>query len=186
MPNQIKLTLAEFLALPEEDIACELVDGEAIPKMSPKFFHSTLTMALWSILNSWIDATQYGRARVEWAIQLARRERDWVPVPDVLLVSFDRLASHWQEDSPCPVPPELAIEIISPGQPFGRLVAKASDYLSAGVLRVWIVDSQARTLTVFYPDAAPRTYSDEVPLQDNLFPGLAFSVTQLFQQAGLD
>jgi hypothetical protein len=32
------LTLSEFLALPIDDIAWELIDGQAIPKMSPKFF----------------------------------------------------------------------------------------------------------------------------------------------------
>ncbi|NJK35761.1 MAG: Uma2 family endonuclease [Oscillatoriales cyanobacterium SM2_2_1] len=186
MATQIKLTLTEFLALPEDDIACEWIEGEVVPKMSPKFFHSTLTMTLWSILHDWSTSIQYGRVGVEWAIRLLRSDRDWVPVPDILLVSFARLTSDWREDSPCPVPPELAIEIISPGQPFGKLVAKATDYLSAGVLRVWIVDSHGRTLTVFYPDAAPRTYNDEAMLQDDLFPGLAFSVTQLFQKAGLD
>ena len=37
-----KLTVEEFFALPEGDRACELVNGKAIPKMSPKFFHSRL------------------------------------------------------------------------------------------------------------------------------------------------
>ena len=40
-----KLTLEQFLNLPETDESYELVDGEAIKKMSPKFFHSRLTRA---------------------------------------------------------------------------------------------------------------------------------------------
>ncbi|WP_277878045.1 Uma2 family endonuclease [Leptolyngbya sp. FACHB-261] len=43
-------------------------------------------------------------------------------------------------DEACPIAPELVIEIISPGQTFGEMTQKATDYLSAGVLRVWIVD----------------------------------------------
>ncbi len=39
-----QLTIKEFLALPEEDITYELVDGEAKPKMSPKRFHPKLTL----------------------------------------------------------------------------------------------------------------------------------------------
>lgn len=35
------LTLEEFWALPEGETAYELVDGQATPKVSPKFFHST-------------------------------------------------------------------------------------------------------------------------------------------------
>jgi len=34
-----KLTLEQFLNLPETDESYELVDGEAIKKMSPKFFY---------------------------------------------------------------------------------------------------------------------------------------------------
>ncbi|MFM5983503.1 MAG: Uma2 family endonuclease, partial [Sphaerospermopsis kisseleviana] len=45
-----QLTLEEFLNLAEEDITYELVNGEAIPKMSPKRFHSRLTIALCLIL----------------------------------------------------------------------------------------------------------------------------------------
>jgi hypothetical protein len=52
-----RLTLQEFLALPERDTIYEWVNGQAVPKfaaeMSPKFFHSSITgallMLLWSI-----------------------------------------------------------------------------------------------------------------------------------------
>ncbi|MGA9379775.1 MAG: Uma2 family endonuclease, partial [Phormidium sp.] len=83
----------------------------------------------------------------------------------------------------CSVPPELVIEIISPGQTFGQLAAKARDYLDAGVLRVWVVDSQARSITVFYPDAPPQTYMGNTPLIDGLFEGLEITAEQVFQLA---
>jgi Uma2 family endonuclease len=44
-------------------------------------------------------------------------------------ISHDRLALEAFEDGPCPVPPELAIEIISPGQTFGATVEKAKAFL---------------------------------------------------------
>jgi len=49
------LTLPEFLSLtaPDGDITYELVNGEAIAKMSPKFFHSRLTGALFLVLDRW-------------------------------------------------------------------------------------------------------------------------------------
>ena len=39
--TETQLTLEEFLALPDGDIYYELIDGQAIPKVSPKYFHST-------------------------------------------------------------------------------------------------------------------------------------------------
>lgn len=71
-------------------------------------------------------------------------------VPDLLYISYEKLPLERFEDEACPFPPELAIEIISPGQSFGDLSQKAVDYLQAGIARVWIVDSQSKTITVFY------------------------------------
>lgn len=150
-----KVTLQEFLARSEGDITYELVDGEAIPKMSPKRFHSRLTGTLYTLLTQWCQ--ERGEVGIEWAVTLTRREQDWVPVPDLLYVSYTRLCRDRLLDEACPVPPELAIEIISPDQTFGEMSEKATDYLNAGVSRVWIVDSRAKSITIFYPDAPPQT-----------------------------
>ncbi|MCC5646546.1 Uma2 family endonuclease [Nostoc sp. CHAB 5824] len=178
-----QLTLQEFLNLPtgEGDVTYELVDGQAIPKMSPKFFHAKLTRVLLNL----IEQSREGKGEVcpEWAVALTRRGRDWMPIPDILYISYERLPANWDENEACPVPPDLVIEIISPGQTFGQMAAKAKDYLDAKVLRVWVLDSKARSITVFYPDAAPQTYMGEELLKDSLFEGLEFTVEQVFQKA---
>ncbi len=178
-----KLTLQEFLDLPpgEGDITYELVDGQAIPKMSPKKFHSWLTRTLLYLIDRWCQGQ--GEVCPELAIALTRKGRDWVPTPDLLYVSYQRLPADWEEDGACSIPPDLVIEIISPGQTFGQMTAKARDYLDASVLRVWVVDSKARSITVFYPDAAPQTYTGDTLLTDSLFEGLEFSPEQVFCEA---
>jgi Uma2 family endonuclease len=50
-----KMTLEEFLRLPEIDESYELIDGVAIKKMSAKFFRSSLTTAFRTELSSWCD-----------------------------------------------------------------------------------------------------------------------------------
>lgn len=178
-----QLTLQEFLNLlpGEGDITYELVDGQAIPKMSPKFFHAKLTRVLLNLIEQSCDGK--GEVCPEWAVALTRRGRDWMPIPDILYISYERLPANWDENEACPVPPDLVIEIISPRQTFGQMAAKAKDYLDAKVLRVWVVDSKARSITVFYPDAAPQTYMGEELLTDSLFEGLEFTVEQVFQKA---
>ncbi|MCC5630092.1 Uma2 family endonuclease [Nostoc sphaeroides CHAB 2801] len=178
-----QLTLQEFLNLSpgEGDITYELVDGQAIPKMSPKFFHAKLTRVLLNLIEQSCEGK--GEVCPEWAVALTRRGRDWMPIPDILYISYESLPANWDENEACPVPPDLVIEIISPGQTFGQMAAKAKDYLDAKVLRVWVVDSKARSITVFYPDAAPQTYMGEELLKDSLFEGLEFTVEQVFQKA---
>ncbi|BAY46741.1 hypothetical protein SAMD00079811_43540 [Scytonema sp. HK-05] len=183
VPVKTQLTLQEFLALPQDDISYELVDGEAQPKMSPKRFHSRLTGALYILLTQWCQ--NRGEVGIEWAVTLKRNGRDWVPVPDLLYISYSRLPSDRLFDEACPIPPELAIEIISPEQTFGEMSEKATDYLNAGVMRVWVIDSKAKTITIFYPDAPPQTKRGEASLADPLFEGLQLTPASIFQQAGI-
>ncbi|PSO85558.1 MAG: Uma2 family endonuclease [Cyanobacteria bacterium QS_3_48_167] len=176
-----QLNLEEFLALPDNDTACELIEGKVVPKVSPKRFHSKVTGALFILLSHWCQ--NRGEVGIEWAVTLKRRGKDWVPVPDLSYISYERLPKDRLRDEACPVSPELTIEIILPEQTFGQLAEKATDYLDAGVLRVWIVDSRARSITVFYPNAAPRTYTAAMPLTDLLFPELQLTAERVFQQA---
>jgi Uma2 family endonuclease len=72
------------------------------------------------------------------------------------------------------------IEIISPRQTFGQITQKASYYLTGGVLQVWVVDPEAKSVTVFYPDRAPTTYMGDGVITDDLFPGLSIEIARLF------
>ena len=55
------LTIQDFFELPEKDRPLELVNGQAIAKMSPKYFHSRLQKTLLFILDSWAK----NRGRIE-------------------------------------------------------------------------------------------------------------------------
>ncbi|MGL4883778.1 MAG: Uma2 family endonuclease [Waterburya sp.] len=194
------LTIQEFFELPEGDRPYELIDGQAIPKMSPKFFHSRLQKTLLFIFDSWGE--NKGRVEPEWAIKLKRHGVDWIPVPDLTYISYNRLSADWMLDEACPVAPELVIEIISPGQTFDDLVGgnaasqatystpsaspeKATDYLQAGVARVWLIDTKVQSITIFYGDTLPKTIKGTTAIADDLFPELKLSPQQIFQQAGL-
>ncbi|MEY3827559.1 MAG: hypothetical protein RLZZ148_2379 [Cyanobacteriota bacterium] len=99
------LTLQDYLSLTDGDITYELVNGEAVPKMSPKRFHSRITGALYTILEEWNQGT--GEVGIEWAVSLTKNGNDWCPVPDLLYISYQRLGDIPLTDDPCPIPPEL-------------------------------------------------------------------------------
>lgn len=184
-----RLTVEEFLALPEGDITYELVDGQAVPKykndeIGAKFFHSTVQKSLLIFLDQCLH--NQGRVQIEWSVKLKLNNQDWVPVPDLTYISYKRLAADWLQDEACPVAPELVIEIISPGQTFGDMAEKATDYLKAGVARVWVVDTKAKTITVFAPSTFPITYRDNQVITDELLPELEITPNAIFQRAGLN
>lgn len=175
-----QMTLAEFLASPESDQNYEFIDGQVVKKMSPKRFHAALQGVLYRYLGDLFEGK--GFVYPEWGIVLTRNRQDWCPVPDLTYISMERLPSDVVNEM-CPVPPELAIEIMSEGQTFKEFVAKAGDYLKAGILRVWVIDPMRRSLTVFYPDRPPETYQGDRLLIDELFPDLAVTVEQFFVKA---
>ncbi len=57
--------------------------------MSPKFFHSSVTGALFILLSAWAEGK--GRVVIEWAIKLTRNQKSWVPVADLTYVSYTSL-----------------------------------------------------------------------------------------------
>jgi len=175
-----KLSLQEFLALPESNDHYELVEGTLQPKMSPKYKHANIQGRLYRLVDDWCELYQWGRVCPEWGVVLQRRGEDWVPVPDLTSVSYERLPATWEEDEPCPVVPELVIEIISPGQTFGDLTQKATDYLQAGVDRVWVIDPKAQSVTVFHSDRLPQTVRADGSLSDSLLPELELPISRLF------
>lgn len=177
-----KLSLAEFLEMPESSDRTELVNGEMISKVSPKYKHASVQGRFFRFIDDWCLQQQCGRVCTEWSILLQRQGQDWVPVPDLTYVSYERLAAQWDEDEPCPVLPELVIEIISPGQSFGAVTQKATDYLQAGISRVWVADNQAKSVTTFGANEFPQTFWVGDTISDVLLPGLAIPVADLFAQ----
>ena len=178
-----KLTLAEFLDLPDGDVYYELVDGLAVPKMSPKFFHSTLQFALCRVIRAWCKGQ--GRVLPEWAILLKRQGKDWAPVLDLTYISYERLPKSWRRNEACPAIPELVIEIISPDQSMKEFEEKAKDYLAAGIPRVWVVDPEAILIRSFLTDGSSQVYTDNMPIVDELLPGLELTTRQIFEEAEL-
>jgi Uma2 family endonuclease len=177
-----RIRLADFLTSPQSHGRYELIDGTIVEKMSPKRFHSKTQRALLYLLDAWGEAL--GEVGVEWAVVLERDGKPWVPVPDVSFIAHDRLPADLGDEA-CPVPPDLAIEIISPNQSFGEMTEKAVAYLTAGVTYVWVVDTRSQTVTVFQAGSLPVTYRGDRAIEADDFPGLSLTPNQLFERAGL-
>ena len=177
------ITLDEFLSSPLANENYEFFDGELTQKMSPKRSHSRVQGRLLLLLDDW--SKNKGEVGIEWAVRLKRGGKDWCPLPDLLYVSFEKLGNIVLEDDACPIAPDLVVEVISPGQSFSDLSEKAEAYLKAGVDRVWLIDTQVKKITVFYPDSPPETKQGNDILGDDLLPDLSLTPQYIFEKAGL-
>lgn len=118
-------------------------------------------------------------------IKLTRNQENWLPVPDLTYISYNSLPADWLKDEACPVIPELVIEIISPGQTFGDMIEKATDYLQAGISLVWIVDTISQTITLFTASSLPLTFRENQVISHEILPELEITPHTIFQRAGL-
>ena len=184
--NQVasKLSLQEFLALPQSSDRYELVDGKLVAKMNPTTPHSRVQKRLWGRIDDWCDETGIGEVNPEWAVALKRLGVDWSPVPDLTYISSDRVPPNWDGEGVCPGIPVLVVEILSLLQTFGQMTQKATDYLLTGIDRVWVVDTIASSVTVFQLASLPQTFWSDGTIEDPLLPGFVLLVSSLFAKRG--
>ena len=80
-----------------------------------------------------------------------------------------------------PGAPDLAVEVLSPSDRAGDVLAKVRDWFAAGSLAVWVVDPKTQTVTLYGPDgrAAILTSADTLSGGDVL-PGFNTPVAGIF------
>ena len=107
---------------------------------------------------------------------------DRVRRADVSFIAAERYSlDQLSREGYSTIPPDLAVEVISPNDLAQELDEKLEDYLRAGVKLIWVISPETRTLQVYYPDGTSRRLheGDEVS-GDNVIPGFRCLVAALF------
>lgn len=175
-----KLSGTEFLRSNFSNNRFEFVDGKARSKLLPPYKVANTCGRLLKLFGDWCTQQQSGRVCLQRSLLLQRQGQVWVPTPELIYISYERLPLEFDKDEHCSVPPELVIEVISPLHSFGETSQKVTVYLIAGVDRVWIIDL-AQSVTVFAANELPQTYWVGDTISDDLLPGLTIPVADLFE-----
>lgn len=154
------LTAEEFFELsdPPAGGKMELICGKVERHMPVSRKHARVVVALIARLEPFVRGNSIGEVLTE-AGHLFSRDPDLVLAPDVSFVANDRIPVGGLPDNGfVPVPPTLAIEVVSPGDLDSEVAEKVDRYLAAGVERIWVVRPQRLTVSVF-EGATSRTIS---------------------------
>lgn len=104
---------------------------------------------------------------------------DTVLAPDVSFIARDRvgqISKRYREGAP-----DLAVEVISPGERQAKIEKKVGQWLQLGACVVWIVNPQTRLVTIYRPDGSVTVLSELDELTgDDLVPGFRISVRDVF------
>jgi Uma2 family endonuclease len=174
----------DLLALAEapRKCLCELIDGVLVekPMGAPE---SHLTAELLTFLNNFNRLHRLGIFTVSDGMFRIAGGR--VRLPDLAFVSWDRLPGRQRPtDAIWDVVPDLAVEVLSPGNTRGEMLHKRRDYFAAGVILVWEVDPPTQTVAVYSrADAADRVLGPQDTLDGGtVLPGFTLPLADLFAE----
>ena len=175
IPAPDTMTLEEFL---ENDLeGYEYVKGELITMPPPSMEHGEISSKVHLRLGLHVEENQLGRSYIaETTFELGDR----VVKPDVAFISTERLPENREKGSP--IPPDLAVEVVSPSDKQYDVAEKAFAYLKAGTRLVWVIEPVAKTVMVYRSetDFTLLTCKDTLTGED-VVEGFTCPVVQFFE-----
>jgi Uma2 family endonuclease len=174
------ITIAEYEQMPEEDLyRVDLVRGMLVRSPIPAPLHGVLQIRIGRKLDEFVEHAGGGVVTGEVGAILAR-DPDTVRGPDVAFYSTERIpesgysGGFWG-------PPDLAVEILSPSNRASEVRAKIADYLEAGVRLVWVLNPQARSVTIHRPGVEARVIRDDQTVEgEDVLPGFRLPLAAFF------
>lgn len=175
------VTAEELLKMPKDGFRYELVKGE-LKKMSPAGFeHGAVGMALAMLLAQYVRANNLGVVCLaETGFKIAT-DPDTVLAPDVSFVRGERIPESGLPKAFWPGAPDLAVEVVSPGDTAKEVAGKVEDWLAAGASAVWVVNPKRQTVTVHRSTAEATTLGETEELDgQDVVPGFRCRVAEIF------
>jgi Uma2 family endonuclease len=167
-----------FVELPENTGRIfELIDGKIVEKMPTNPYDSAVAVQLAVPIGVFISVNDLGHVTGADGGYIIAAPHYFVP--DVAFISKARQPALPRSGFN-PIPPDLAIEVISPSDLYSEVAKKIAAYLDAGVHQVWAVDSDNRTLTVHTRDGAKTYPVDDTLDGGDLLPGFTLRVGDIF------
>ena len=170
------MTVEEFENLPDGPYRHELIKGELLTMPLPQRFHARVSANLTMLLLQHVRANHLGDVYAENGYHI-ERDPDTVLGPDVSFVAGNRVES---DDGYYAGPPDLVIEVISPGDRRGRIERKLGLWLESGARSVWLVDPRCRTVAVISSMSDRRMLHEDDDLVDDTVPGFRVKVSEIF------
>ena len=167
------MTAEELLRTHTPHKRTELVRGMLVVREPAGSRHGLVTMNLGAELAVYAKQTGAGGVyAAESGFKLASNP-DTVRAPDIAFVTRERLPPPTTTGYPA-LAPDLAVEVLSPGDRPGDVLAKVADWLSAGTRLVWVLDPQRRLARVYRHDGSETFVTAEDPLDgEDVLPGFS-------------
>jgi Uma2 family endonuclease len=174
-------TAEELLQLPDDDRRLELIEGELREMPPAGAEHGTVAFHIAALLQRHIAAHNAGRGFAAETGFLLARNPDTVRAPDAAFVSRERAERVGRVLGYWPGAPDLAVEVVSPGDAYSELHDKALAWLAAGTQLVLVADPATRRVTLYRSPANVTVLEGDQPVDcAPTLAGFAASASALF------
>jgi Uma2 family endonuclease len=176
------MTVEDLYVMPDDGCTHELQAGMLVSEPLPGGRHGRVVAAVAEILRAHVRKHRLGVVFAGDSGFVLARKPDTVRGPDVAFVSTERFERSGDPVKAFAGAPDLAVEVASPSNTPEAMHAKVADYLAAGTRRVWVVDPEARTITVYASLLWPERLGEEEMLDgEDVVPGFRFQVGEIFE-----
>ena len=177
------VTVEEFMAMPDDGRRVELVRGE-VQELAPSFaVASVVGSNVIALLLEHVRPRKLGRVFMDGTTFALIPHRHSARSPDVAFIRAERLPpGGFLPRQPVRIPPDLAVEVLSPSETRAILEDKLDDYREAGTPLIWVVNPDARTVEVRPMGAPSYTLGEGDTLTGApVLPDFRCAVAELFE-----
>jgi len=171
------MTAEELGNLEDDSHRHELIKGELLTMPLVKAEQMRVSANLTMLLLQHVKANRLGVVGTEGGYKL-ESDPDTVLGPDVSFVAQDRISLS--PEGYHSGPPDLAVEVLSPGDRRGKVEHKLSLWLEFGTRSVWLVNPRRRTVEVVSSLDNRRILHEDDELVDDTVPGFRVKVSEIF------
>jgi Uma2 family endonuclease len=181
------MTAEELLSYEARHKRTELVGGRLVVREPASYQHGVVAGRVFARLSAWLEQDRVARGAseplgdalaAETGFTLSRKP-DTVRAPDVAYVRAERrptITRGFPE-----LAPDLAVEVLSPDDRPGEVLAKVGDWLKAGTELVWVIDPQRRHARHFAADGTVIILGEHDALDGApVLPGLRVPLSGLW------
>ncbi len=163
---------------------CELIDQTLVEK-AMGYEASVVALAIAELLRRFVVPRRLGL--VSGADGMFQLLDSTIRAPDVAFVSRERLPEGRIPSEAFPaLAPDLAVEVLSPGNTKAEMSRKRIEYFHSGTRLVWMVDCVNRSVAVYTSPSAVRVLNEEDTIDGgDVLPGFSHTVSEFFTDLDL-
>jgi Uma2 family endonuclease len=180
-PTATLLTADDLFRLPSNGMRHELVKGELRTMPPAGFEHGAVGLNLAAPLGKHVNAKQLGIVVAAETGFIIERDPDTVRAPDIAFVSKERIEQMGVPKAYFPGAPDLAVEVVSPGDTMNEVDEKVELWLARGTTMVWVVNPKRKTVSVYHAREHPAILTVDDYLEGlDVVAGFRMQVREIF------